>query len=271
MLLYIDPRAGSKTLLDRFQGESEEMLLSGGDIAFWGVGPDDEPWWIGLEYKQIDDLIACVKSGRFTGTQLPEMMRMYDQSFLLIEGILRPDRHTGQLVRYRGKASYGLGLSFKAYDSYLTSIAVFSALAGKSCVVKYAATDFETVQIIRDIYDLFQKPWDQHKAISRPDRTKIQRVSYDLEVMQIAPGDPDYPKHVLRKAVFQVDRIGWDVAGRIAEKFGTLENALAASQKEWQTIEHVGLVMADRVYRAFHGRADPAQVVKKKRKSKEIL
>lgn len=270
MLLYIDPLAGSKKLLDKFPGESEPMLLEGGDVAFWGIGPNDEPWWIGLEYKQLDDIVACVKSGRFTGTQLPKMMRMYDQSFLLIEGILRPDRNTGQLVRYRGKATYGLGLSFKAFDNYLTSVSVFSALCGKPCVIKMAATDFETVQIIRDIYSLFQKPWDQHNAISRPDKTKIERISYDLEVLQIKPADDSYPKNILRKAIFQVDGVGWEIAGVIAEKFGTMQIALTAGQKEWQTIEHIGGVLADRIYRALHGYSDP-DAAKKKRKSKEIV
>ena len=270
MWLQIDPRAGSEKLLSKFPGECESLLLDAGDIAFFGEGPDNSPWYIGLEYKQLADIVQCIKSGRFTGTQLPGMMRLYDMCFLLIEGIPKCDED-GQLVSYKGRnVTYRMGLSYQAYDNFLTSIAMFSALAGKPCIVKTAASEKETIKIIRDQYLLFQKKWEDHNAISRPDLTKIQHVTYDLSVIPVAPGDPDYPKHVLRKAVFQVDRIGWDVAGVIAEKFGTLENALAAGQKEWQTIDHVGLVMADRVYRAFHGRADP-DAVKKKRKSKETL
>src|SRR3990167_2655277 len=117
-MFYIDPRAGSSKLIERFPGECEEMMLPAGDIAFFGNGPDGD-WWIGIEYKQIEDVVCCIKSGRFTGTQLPEMMRTYDASFLLIEGIAKPDRATGHLVRYRGKAVYGLGLRYSAYDNFL--------------------------------------------------------------------------------------------------------------------------------------------------------
>jgi len=270
MHLYIDPRAGSKPLLNKFPGECEESVLEFGDIAFFGNGPEDSPvWYIGIEYKKLDDVVACIKSGRFTGTQLPGMMRLYDVSFLLIEGIPKSDED-GQLISYRGRnITYRMGLPYQAYDNFLTSIALFSALFGKPCIVKLVASEREAVKVIRDQYLLFQKNWDEHKAISRPDLTKIQRVSYDLSIVPIKPTDEGYPKHILRKAVFQIDKMGWDIAGLIAEKFGTLENALAAGQKEWQSIEHVGPVLADRVYRAFHGYSDP-EAVKKKRKLKEI-
>ena len=269
MMLYIDPRAGSSKLLEKFPGESEPMMLESGDIAFFGNGPDGQVWWIGIEYKQLEDIVGCIKSGRFTGTQLPAMMHTYDMSFLLVEGIPRPDRNTGQLVRYRGKLTYGLGLSYQAFDNFLTSVNVFSSLAGKPCVVKMASTDYETVKMIRDIYTLFQKPWEDHTSISRPDLTKIQRVSYDLEVEQIKPDDPEYAKYWLRKALFQIKGVGWDLAGTLADKFTTMEAALKVSQKEWESIDRVGKGLAKRAFEALHGYEDP-EVLKRKRKRKEM-
>ena len=50
MLLYVDPREGSKKFLKEFDGESQELMLDGGDIAFWGNGPDDIPWFVGIEF-----------------------------------------------------------------------------------------------------------------------------------------------------------------------------------------------------------------------------
>ncbi len=270
MQLQIDPRAGSEKLIAKFPGECEATTLEFGDIAFFGNGPDNVVWYIGIEYKQLDDLVACIKSGRLTGTQLPGMMNLYDLSLIIVEGIAQPEPDTGRLMRYRGGGgSYGMRIGYSSYDNFLTSIAVFSTLSGKPCIVKTSSSIAITVQMIRDIYELFQKPWSEHKAFTRPDCTKMERVSFNIDLIDIKPEDPDYPKHVLRKSVFQVDRIGWDVAGAIAEKFSTMENALAASQKEWQTIDHVGPLMADRVYRAFHGRSDP-EAQKKKRKSKEL-
>lgn len=266
MLLYIDPRAGSNKLPAKFQDEYEEMFLEGGDVAFWGNGPGDEPWFIGIEYKQLDDIVACIKSGRLTGTQLPKMMKLFDLSFLLVEGIPRPDRASGQLVRYRGKAVYGMGLSFQAFDNFLTSVNVFSSLAGKPCIVKMASTEYETVKMIRDMYELFQKPWDSHKAMSRPDLTKIQHVAYDLEVLKVPTDSPEYPQYLLRKALFQIQGIGWDVAGTLAKIFRTMEGALAASQKDWEAIERVGKGLAKRAFFGLHGYDDPESAKRKKGK-----
>jgi len=243
------------------------MMLDAGDIAFFGEGPEDTQWWIGIEYKTIDDVVACIKSGRFTGTQLPGMMRIYDLCFLLVEGIPRPDRHSGQLVRYRGKAVYGCGLHYSAFDNFLTSVNTFSSLAGKPCIVKMAGTDFETVQMIRNIYSLFQKPWGSHKSMSRPDQSKIHNVSYDMEVVRVEPGEPDYPKYVLRKALFQIKGIGWDVSGVLSDKFQTMENALTVSTKDWQDIEHIGSGLAKRIYESLHGHVDPAIKLRRSRRN----
>ena len=268
MHLCIDPRAGSNKLIDKFPGECEAVTLEFGDIMFSGNGPDGD-WLIGIEYKSLEDIVGCIKSGRFTGTQLPGMMTVYDICFLLVEGIPRPDRQSGQLVRYRGKAIYGLGLPFQAFDNFLTSVNVFSSLAGKPCIVKMASTEYDTVKMIRDIYLLFQKPWDEHKAMSRPDLTKIQRVSYDLAVAKIEPSDPEYPRYLLRKQLFQVQGIGWDLAGTMAEHFGTMELALQASQKDWESLERVGKGLAKRIYEGMHGYPDPETLKPKRRKGQK--
>ena len=134
MLLYIDPREGSKKLLTRFGDECESVRMDAGDVAFFGNGPDDQVWWIGIEYKTLEDIMACIKTGRFTGTQLPRMMKQFDLCFLLVEGICVPDRHSGQAVQYKGSSIFGAGLAYSAYDNFLTSVNVFSSLAGTPCI-----------------------------------------------------------------------------------------------------------------------------------------
>ena len=265
MQLYIDSRAGSNKLIEKFPGECEESQLEFGDIAFFGKGPDNQTWYIGIEYKTLEDVVGCIKSGRFTGTQLPGMMRLYDLCFLLVEGIPRPDRQSGQLVRYRGKAIYGLGLNYAAFDNFLTSVNVFSSLAGKPCIVKMASTEFETVRMITDIYNLFQKPWEEHTAMSNPDLTKVHRVSYDMEVLKVSPDDPEYPTYLLRKQLFQIQGVGWEVAGTLSEHFKTMEDALKASQRDWESLERVGKGLAKRAYFGLHGYEDAAYSKRKKK------
>lgn len=266
MKLFIDPREGSKKLLEKFPDEAEATHLEFGDIMFTGNGPDGD-WLIGIEHKQLEDIVGCIKSGRFTGTQLPGMMSVYDICFLLVEGIPKPDPHSGQLVRYRGKSIYGLGISYKAFDNFLTSVSVFSALAGKPCIVKMVGTQLETLHTIRDMYDLFQKPWADHRAMSRPDQSKIQHVNYDLELLKVDPTDPEYPHYLLRKQIFQIQGVGWEVAGVIADRFGTMEKALTATQKEWEDIPRVGKTMAKRAFYGLHGRYDETPTRRKRKDS----
>ena len=269
MHIQIDSRAGSNKLITKFEeGEAELAILEFGDIAFFGQGPDDDVWYIGIEYKNLEDVCQCIKSGRFVGTQLPGMMRLYDVCFLLIEGIGLLDYRTGQFSKRLGKMNYGFGLPYSAYENFLTSVAVHSALAGKPCIVKRAANVQETIAVVRAIYSWFQKPWDQHTNINRPDLTKIQRVAYELELIKAEPGTDDYPQYILRKQLYQIQGIGWEVAGAVANKFGTMENTLRVGQKEWESIEHIGPRLARRVFQALHGYDDPT--VKKRKKSNEV-
>ena len=264
-MFQIDDRAGSNKLAEAFDpGECELTRLKAGDIAFFGNGPNNDTWYIGIEYKTINDVVACIKSGRFTGTQLPGMFDLYDVCFLLIEGIARPDQRTGQLMRYAGKSnSFSLGLSYVAYDNFLTSVAFFSSLYGKPCLVKTSANMRESMQIIRNINAFFEKQWEEHVSMKKPDLTKIQNVTFDFSLLaEPEPGSPDYPQHVLRKAVFQIDGVGWKVAANIAKQFGTVETMMTATVKDLVAIDKVGNVLAKRLFSAFHGRQEDLKVRK---------
>lgn len=267
MKLQIDPRAGSNKLINKFdEAEVEVTTLPAGDVAFFGNGPEDNVWYIGIEYKTLDDFCGSMKSGRFTGTQLPGMMDLYDICFVLIEGIGFLDRYNGALVKKIGKMSYSMGVQYSGFQNFMTSVEVHSALAGKPCIVKRTISMDETVSTIRATFDWFQKPWEHHTNISKPDRTKMQNIAYALQIINVEPTDPEYPKHVLRKALFQIDRMGWETAGKLADRFATMENLLASPQKDLIG-EKVGPTMAERIYRTFHGHPDP-EIEAKKRKKK---
>lgn len=268
MKLQIDPRAGSNKLIDKFEEDEVEVAtLPAGDVAFFGNGPNDDVWYIGIEYKKVDDVAQCIKSGRFTGTQLPGMLELYDICFLLVEGILRPNPHTGQLMRYMGKNnSFSMGLTYREFDNFLTSVSLFSSLSGKPCIVKQSGNMLETVNIIKDLYHYFQKAWKDHTSMKTPDRTKMQNVTYDFSLIQEPePGDPKYPEHILRKSLYQIDRLGWEMAGKIAAAFGTMENLMQASQKDFSVLDGMGPVLANRIYTTLHGHTDPTVIIKKRK------
>lgn len=63
-----------------------ESTLEFGDIAFQGRGTKGVSIDVGVEFKQLEELIASLRSGRFVGHQMPGMRAAYDHSWLLIEG-----------------------------------------------------------------------------------------------------------------------------------------------------------------------------------------
>lgn len=251
------------------------MMLDAGDVAFWGNGFEDEPWFIGIEYKQVGDLVDCIKNGRFAGTQLPEMVKLYNVCILLIEGACQPDYKSPvgdndfRLWRpFGGGRGMHFGLSYRAFDNFLTSVAMTSFLAGRLFIVKHARDKHETKQIIRDAYAMYQKQFNQHTTLNRLDGTKSQRVNREVELVRTEPDDADYPKFVLRRSLFQIKGISWELAGVLAEKFGTMEASLLVAQRAWEEQDHIGKGLAKRIYVALHGYED-TNYKRKKGKSNE--
>lgn len=280
MLLYIDPREGSEPFLKEFEGESEEMTLDGGDIAFWGRGPEDTPWFIGIEYKKVDDMVKCIQSGRFSGEQWPKMRKLFDLSFLLIEGNYQPDFWGQHLhgsprlfIPFKGQNGIRFGLNYQSFDNYLTSVAMISALQGKPCIVKPSRNKKETLEIIKDLYRLYQKPFEDHQSLGSPNLSKVHNVSYEIEILRVEPDDPGYPEFTLRRALFQIKGIGWDLAGAFAKYYKNMEIAMLASQRELESLDFkdtkrgIGKTLAKRIYETLHGHPDPDAISKRKKKS----
>ena len=91
-----------------------------------------------------------------------------------------------------------------------------------------------------------------------------------MELLRIEPGSPDYPEHVLRKALFQIKGVGWEVAGSLAKRFRTMESAMAVSQKDWED-DRIGAVRAKRIYETLHGHPDPRSVKKQRKAATKTL
>lgn len=270
MDILIDPRAGSKEYLKSFEGASPAQL-DAADMAFTGNGPGNQTWFIGIEHKKVSDLVGCIQSGRFSGTQLPKMVRMYDVCFLLVEGILGPDYSTGKLSSRYGKGNiYTYGISYSGFVNFLTSVQLFSSLSGVPCIVLRSVNKKESEMVITGLYHYFQKPWEEHKSLLTPDFTKIQRLPTEIGFeTRPEPGDDDYPEYFLRQAVMQIKGLSWQMAGKVSEIFQTLENAMGASEKDWERIDGIGKTLARRAYETLHGHPDPTRKTRKSRKRKD--
>lgn len=266
-MLLIDPRAGSNKLAEKFdEGEYQMQMLEFGDVCFDGNGPEGRIK-IGVEYKKVADIVQCIQDGRFAGYQMRGMIDMYDISMLLIEGNYQPDWQSGRvMIPHRGGNGLRFGLPYSAFDNFLTQVTVHACGLGRPFIVKKSMTSAETVQIIRDLFKLYDKPWDEHTSMRRPNRTKLLNVTVDKDLLDTKPGDADYPQAVLRKSLTTILGVSWEKAGQIAAIFGNVEALMAASQKDLESLEGLGPTLAARIFEALHGYPDPTRKIKKRKK-----
>lgn len=129
-MFRLDYRVGSKELQAPLTALGLPVCLTTlefGDCAFGGYGPGGDRLRIGVERKTLDDLLACLRSNRFAGHQLPGLLHTYDVVYLLLEGVYRPDPHTGVLQAFRRGTWVDAGwtrsrMMYTDFDGFLTTI-----------------------------------------------------------------------------------------------------------------------------------------------------
>jgi ERCC4-type nuclease len=155
-MLLIDNRAGSKELvkpLTKILGENvvQSTTLDFGDVAFTGRGVKNAPLDIGIEFKQLGDIMQCCRDGRFSGHQLPGMRKTYDYSWLLIEGMWRHDETSGLITAYkgphRGWATVPGKMRAAEFEKHLLT---FELCGGVH--VRYVNTRADSVRAIVELY-----------------------------------------------------------------------------------------------------------------------
>lgn len=106
-VLFVDTRAGSVDLIEPLKKMGlpvEGTRLEFGDIAFEGRGEKGRPVTIGIEFKQLSELVEAMRTERLQGHQLRGMRGdvfhpgMFDYSYLMFEGEISYDRR-GQLTK----------------------------------------------------------------------------------------------------------------------------------------------------------------------------
>src|SRR3954469_1333034 len=106
MPLWIDRRIGSKDLLKPIIAtglDAEITELAFADVAFTGQGTNGVSVDIGIELKNLNDLVGSLRSGRLAGHQLPGLRSAYEFSWLIVEGLWRTN-DAGMVVTYQGKS-----------------------------------------------------------------------------------------------------------------------------------------------------------------------
>jgi ERCC4-type nuclease len=168
-MIHIDDRTGSAELLPLFLSHRTHppasiRRLPAADFAFSGNGPRDLPVMVGIERKTITDMLNSIRTGRFSGEQLPKLLDYYEFSFLLLEGVFRIDRQSGMLIQWRNKQWTNIMLGKQSFlglelQSFLTSIELQTPVR-----VHYSSDQHETVDTVLALQHYFSKPWSKHHA-----------------------------------------------------------------------------------------------------------
>lgn len=230
-MIFLDPREGSHDYLQPLHSlgaaVDSDTQLDFGDVAFWGSGRA-----IGIELKKLDDMLQCITTGRFAGHQLPGLAAAYDEAYLLIEGLWRPNPSDGVLEQWRAGGWYpargGRGWMYRDFVSYLTTMEI----KGGVRVVRSTSQD-ETARAILALYDWWQD-YDGHKS-----HLALNRAQRDAAIF-IRPT-------FARRVACELDGIGFERSSDVAAAFPTVRRMVNASEKDWRTVKGIGKTLAKRI------------------------
>lgn len=201
--------------------------LSCGDFAFYGHGPDGVVR-VGVERKQIGELVGEASRRRFVGRQLPRMVKKYDFCFLIVEGLTRFDGAEGILQQgktFRAKSGKDMTIWMDAgwqgsatYERFVKELLTVRLRAAFHVLTTTTASD--TALVLHALYRWFQKEWDSHTS--------------HLAVEQTAPDGLILTERTFRRQTFaQWPGIGWKRSAQVSAYFPSVAAAVSASEEEW--------------------------------------
>ncbi len=243
-MITVDDRKGSGEVAPILRGLGVPVKverMESADFAFEGQGPRGS-CMIGVERKRVRELLKDLEEGRFEGEQLHKMLQAYqDQSWLVVEGVWRPNPQSGVLEEgthggWREVLLGSRGFAFCQLDNYLTSLQSRVHLR-----IKYTGAIEETAHVVKGMWQWYRKPWSQH-------RTGL--VIYESP----APTALWIKPNLVRKMANQLEGIGWEKSGAVAAKFATVLDMVTASEREWQTIPGIGKGLAEKAVRQLWGK-----------------
>jgi ERCC4-type nuclease len=222
-----------------------------GDFCFSGEGPKG-PCLIGVERKRVKDMMTSIRSGRFSGEQIPKLINHYDFTFLVIEGRYRTNWVSGVLEDkwgrdyspiVIGKSSF-LGLELEAF---LVSLAACTPIR-----VVRTRDEKETVDFLITLNHSFSAPWE--KQIS-----KVTAIHQPEQYATVGKAS------TLRRFAHSLSGLGWERSGTVEQNFDSVWDALSTDPnckcirpaKDYEKLPGFGKVLSQRVFDQVHGNYDP--------------
>ena len=227
-MIMIDDRTGSAELAPLLSSPTVVCRLDFADFAWSGNGPEG-PVDVGVERKSLMDLLQSMTTGRLSGHQLIGLTQHYDWIYLVIEGIWRPDRHSGILQRINRGGKWGPAAQgsrrFMARDIYnfVNTLAVMCGI-----ITVYTSNQWETGKWLDSIHGWWGKEWGKHKS-----HLQFQKPTVHAHLSK--PG-------LTTRFFSQLDGIGWDKARKLGAAFPTMADVFEA--EDWEKVDGIGPKLA---------------------------
>lgn len=241
-MILVDSRVGSKHLAGEFDslGVGYELTqLEFGDCSWLGKS-ESGPVAVGVELKNVQDLLNSIRSGRLSGHQVPGLLDRYQHTWLVVEGVYRPRRDGlcevlhgrtwGPLVQGKHPVFYN------EVEGYLTTLAVHAGIH-----TKHTGSPRETAQFLSLLYDWWQK--DKHKSLQTIYRPKEGGNSIRRE--------SDWEKRMKLTAKGLQPGFGWERVKGIVGEFDSVADMINASEDRWKEIPGIGKKLAADVVRGI--------------------
>jgi len=232
-LILIDERTGSVELAELITSPKIICRLDYADFAWSGNGPEG-PVDIGVERKTLMDLLQSMTTGRLSGHQMVGLTNKYDWVYLLVEGIWRPDRNSGMVMRISNSGKWGPASQgsrrFMARDVYnfCNSLQIMCGV-----ITIMTGNKWETARWLDSCYGWWGKDWGKHKS----------HLQFQRPVTHATLSKPS----LVTRIASQLTGIGWDKARKIGMRFTTAGDLMNATEKQLRTVEGIGPKLAKQI------------------------
>ena len=226
-MISIDSRVGSKDLYPLLSARGVPCRLTTlefGDAAFDWKGPRGRPIPVGIERKTLSDLLTCIKDGRYTGYQLPGMLRTYEFNYLLIEGVYRYSED-GVVESRRGKGwspvGYGKPTMVADLEHFLTSRETFGGVR-----ILRSTSPRQTALLIHHKYTWGNtKDWVDHRSHLDTDESSETGTRFSA-----------LPLAVNFLVASRLEGIGVKKVHAVLRAFPTVEDMIMADEERWAEV-----------------------------------
>jgi len=244
--MLLDDRIGSKHLLKPLgdMGVHVELTrMESGDAVFMGTDQEGAQVSVGVEVKTVHEIISDLTLHRFSGFQLPNMMREHPWRYLIVEGVCRPDPFgkSPRLLLPRGKVwkPAMLGKRVVTYGAFTKYLLTISIQTQTPVIRTYGKP--ETASMLACLYRWWTRGWLSHKS---------------LEALYVPP-QPKLPSQespgLVRKAACLLEGVSWGKSKAVEEAFPTVEAMCQADEETWAAIPGIGPILARRAVMQLRG------------------